>query len=138
VKRFDNLKLLKLHSAVLRTAIVDKFSLEWPQAPFLWVSPLILPGWWKRRHFAYIFHVADDVMHTDVHKALYAFYTKINCSILRQQSQKIRFVGSSSQVYCDKLQNRLSVDFSSRVLIYKEANCHGKTTIMSLFYLAKR
>jgi len=48
-------------------------------------------------------------------------------------SQKIRFVGSNSQVYCDKLQNRLSVDFSSRVLFHKEANCHGKTTIMYLF-----
>jgi len=35
------------------------------------------------------------------------------------------FVGSNSKVYCDKLQNTLSADFSSRVLFYKEANGHG-------------
>jgi len=41
--------------------------------------------------------------------------------------KKMHFIGSNSQVYCDKLQNRvrLSADFSSRVLLYKEANCHG-------------
>jgi len=33
----------------------------------------------------------------------------------------MHFVGSSSKVYCDKLQNRLSADFSSRVLFCKEA-----------------
>jgi len=40
---------------------------------------------------------------------------------------KIHFIGSNSQVHCDKfkLQNRLSADFSSRVLFYKEANCNG-------------
>ena len=50
---------------------------------------------------------------------------KRKCSILRQQLQKLHFVGSSSQPHCDKLQNRLSADFSSRVLFYKEANCHS-------------
>ena len=38
----------------------------------------------QRRHFAYTFQVSDDAMQTDVHKALDPFYTKINCSILRQ------------------------------------------------------
>jgi len=38
---------------------------------------------------------------------------------------KMHFVGSNSQVYCDNLQNRLSANFSSRVRLYKEANCHG-------------
>jgi len=37
----------------------------------------------------------------------------------------MHFFGSSNQVYCDKLQNRLPADFSSKVLLYKEANCHG-------------
>jgi len=35
----------------------------------------------KRRHFAYIFQVADDAVQMDVHKALYPFYTKRHCSI---------------------------------------------------------
>jgi len=37
----------------------------------------------------------------------------------------MHLVGSNSQVHCDKLQNRLSPDFSSRVLFYKEANCRA-------------
>jgi len=54
----------------------------------------------------------------DVHKALAHFTAIIT---------KIHFIGSNSQVHCDKfkLQNRLSADFSSRVLFYKEANCNG-------------
>jgi len=51
------------------------------------------------------------------------------------------FVGSNSQVYYDKLQNRPSADFSStsRVLFTKKkiAMVFNKTTIMSLFYLAR-
>jgi len=85
-----SLNLLKLRSAVLRTAVIGKLSLEWPQAhflwpqaPFPWASAVIFPGG-KRRHFAYTFQVADDTMQTDVYKALYPFYTKRNCSILRQ------------------------------------------------------
>jgi len=75
VKRFDYPQLAKLRSAVLRTALIGKLSLEWPQAPFLWASAVIFPGG-KRRHFAYTFQFADDAMKTDVYKALYLFYTK--------------------------------------------------------------
>jgi len=38
---------------------------------------------------------------------------------------KMHFVGSNSQVHCDNLQNRLSANFSSSVLLSKEANCHS-------------
>jgi len=75
--------LLKLGSAVLGIAVIDKLSLEWPQAPFLWASSVIFPGG-QRRYFAYTFQVADDTMQTDVYKALYSFFTKKNCSILQQ------------------------------------------------------
>jgi len=97
-----SLSLLKLRSAVLRTAVIGKLSLEWPQAPFLWAFAEIFP---KEGNVEILLQVADDTMQTDVHKALYPFYTKMNCSILRQysQTQKIRFVGSNSQVYCDKI-----------------------------------
>jgi len=38
-----SLNLLKRHSPVLRTAVIGKLSLEWPQAPFLWASAVIFP-----------------------------------------------------------------------------------------------
>jgi len=78
-----SLNLLKLRSAVLRTAVIGKLSLEWPQAPFLWASAVIFPEG-KCRHFACTFQVADDAMQTDVYKALFPFYIKRNCFILWQ------------------------------------------------------
>jgi len=63
----------------------------------------IFPEGKQRRHFAYAFQVADDAMQTVVRKALYPFYAKRNCSILRQESQKMHFIGSNSQAYCDKV-----------------------------------
>jgi len=74
-----SLNLLKLRSAVLRTATSGKLLLEWPQAPYSLASAETRGGG-QRRHFAYTFQVADD----DVHKALYPFYATRNCSILRQ------------------------------------------------------
>jgi len=122
-----SLNLLKLRSAVLRTVMIGKLSLEWPQAPFLWDSG------GKRRHFAYTFQAADGAMQTDVYKAIYPFYAKRNCSILRQRSQKFaslaavaRFIAISSKIDYRQI--------LSKVLFYKEAN---KTTIMSLFCLAR-
>jgi len=79
-----SLNLLKLRSALLRTAVIGKLSLDRPQTPFLWLSTVIFPGG-QRRHFAYTCEVADDAMQTDVYKALYPFYTKGNCSILWQE-----------------------------------------------------
>jgi len=64
--------LLKLGSAVLRIAVIGKLSLEWSQAPFLWVFAIIFPGR-QRRHFAYTYQVANDAVQTDVCKALYPF-----------------------------------------------------------------
>jgi len=74
--------LLKLHSAVLRRAVIGKLLLEWPQAPFPLASAEIFPGG-QRRHFAYTFKVSDDAMQTGVHKALYLFFTKRNYSTSR-------------------------------------------------------
>jgi len=46
---------------------------------------------------AYPFQIADDAVQMDVHKTLYSFNTaKKMPPVLRQQSQKMRFVGSSS------------------------------------------
>jgi len=39
-----SLNLLKLRSAVLRTEVIGKLSLELPQAPFQWVSAEIFQG----------------------------------------------------------------------------------------------
>ena len=78
-----SLNLLKLRSEALRTALIGKLSSEWPQAPFPLASAEIFPGG-QRRHFAYSFQVADDAMQTVVHKALYPFYARRDCSILRQ------------------------------------------------------
>ena len=83
-----SLNLLKLYSAVLRTAVIGKLSLgrQWkgPQAPFPLASAEIFPVGEQHWHFAYAFQVSVDAMQTDVHKALYPFYTKRNCSILRR------------------------------------------------------
>jgi len=76
-----SLNLLKLRSAVLRTAVIGELSSEWPQTPFLWASAVTFPGE-QRPYFAYTFQVADDAMQTDVYKALYPFFTKRNCSML--------------------------------------------------------
>jgi len=56
----------------------------------------IFPGGGKRPHFVYHFQVADDAMQMAVNKTLYLFYTTKKCPILRQQSQKLRFVGKHS------------------------------------------
>jgi len=59
-----------------------------------------------------------------VHETLHRFYTttpqKI-CPMLRQQSQKMCFVGSHSQVYYDNFHNKLFADFQCRVLLSTEA-----------------
>ena len=64
-------------------------------------------------------------------KEIAPFYSNSN--------KKIRFVGSNSQVYCDKLQNRLSADFKQGTFFTKKqiAIVFNKTTIMYLFYLAR-
>jgi len=53
--------LLKLSSTVLRIAVIGKFSLEWAQAPFPWVSAESFP-WGTTSKFAYTFQVVDDAM----------------------------------------------------------------------------
>jgi len=52
-------KLLKLRSAVLRTAVIGKLSLELLQHP-LHGRPQ--KYWEQRRNFAYAFQVANDAM----------------------------------------------------------------------------
>ena len=128
-----SLHLLKLRSAVSRTAVIGQVSLEWPQVPIPWSSTEIFSG--GESKFCYTSQVADNAVQTDVHKALYPFCTKRNYSILQQSSQKMHFVGSNSQVYCDKLQNRQSENFETGYFFAKKqiAMVFNKTTIRSFF-----
>jgi len=128
--------LLKLRSAVLRTAVIGKLSLEWLQAPFLWASAGIFSGG-KRRHFAYTFQVSDDAVQTDVYKALYPLYTKRNCSFYGNIHKKFaslaaiaRYIAISYKI--DYVQIFLAGYFFTKKQI---AIVFNKTTIMSLFYL---
>jgi len=73
------------------------------------------------------FFFADDAMQTDIHKALAPFNVNSH--------RKCTFFGGNSQVYCDKLQDGLSADyFFTKKQI---ALVFNKTTILSLFYLAR-
>jgi len=49
----------------------------------------------QSRHFANPFHVADDAMQMDVHKRFTLSTPQRKCPILRQQLQKLCFVGSN-------------------------------------------
>jgi len=81
----------------------------------------------QRQHFPDPCQVADDAIQMYVHETLYRFYMTTphrKCPMLRQQSQKMRFVGSHSQVYYDNFHNRLNADFQSRVF-FSQKYCHG-------------
>ena len=56
-----SLNLLKLHSALLRTAVIGELSLEWPQYPFHGRPQKFFHGK-QRRNFACTFEIADDAM----------------------------------------------------------------------------
>jgi len=117
--------VLKLCSAVLRTAVIGKLSSEWPQAPFILASAEIFPGG-QRRHFAYNFQVADNAMLTDVHAKRTDVQT---CTSLAAIA---RYIAISYKI--DKLQI-----FQAEYLFTKNqiAVVFSKTTILSLFYLAR-
>jgi len=53
--------LLKLSTAALRTAVIGKLWLEWPQTPFHGRPQKFFHAG-QRRNFAYTFQVADDAM----------------------------------------------------------------------------
>ena len=92
----------------------------------------------QRRNFAYPLQVADDSMQMDVHKTLYSFYTIEKMLHVTATVTKIRFIGSSSQIYCDYLYKMLSADFRSRVLLFKALPVSlTKPHIMTLFYLSR-
>jgi len=74
--------LISLNLLKLRSAVIGELWLEWPKAPFPWAYTEIFPGVAMSK-FCF-FQVADDAMKTDIHKALYPFYAKRNCRILRQ------------------------------------------------------
>jgi len=123
-----SLNLLKLSSAVLRTAVIGKLSLQWPQIPFMGVRRNFFMGG-NVEILLILFRLLTMQCKRTFTKRLLHF-TSI--------ATKMHFVGSNSQVYCDKLQNRLSADFSSSVLFYKKQIAMVfKTTIMSLLYLAR-
>jgi len=82
-------------------------------------------------------------MQMDVHGSLNPFYTATPqriCPMLRQQSEKMRFIVNHSQIYCNNYQNRLSADFQSKVLIFTEVLPWSltKPQFMTLFYQAIR
>jgi len=54
--------LISLNLLKLRSAVIGKISLEWPQAPLSWGSAEIFPGVGQRRHVACTFKVADDAI----------------------------------------------------------------------------
>jgi len=66
-------------------------------------------------------HIADDAMQMDVHKMLYSIYTTNKMPHVTVTITKIRFVGSTSQVYCyyDNLHSRLSAYFQCRAILFK-------------------
>jgi len=97
-----------------------------------WAYAEIFPGG-KRQHFADPCQVADDAIQMYVQETLYRFYMTTpqrKCHMLRQQSQKMRFVGSHSQVYYDNFHNRLAANFPSRVFLFTKASpwSFNKTT----------
>jgi len=57
----------------------------------------------------------------DSHKTLYHFYITKKMPHVTATVTKIRFVDSNTQVYYDYLHIRLSADFQSRALLFKEA-----------------
>jgi len=77
-------------------------------------------------------------MQMDVHKTLYPFYSTKKM-VHGTTIKKINFVGSNSQAYYDNLHKRLSADFQSRALLFKEAlpRCLTKPQIVTLFYLTR-
>jgi len=107
-----SLNLLKLRSAVLRIAVIGKLSLEWPQAPILWAPAVFFQGG-NVDIFLILFRLLTmqckwtftKRFTPTSQKEIAPFYSNSH------NSHKIRFGGSKSQVYCDKLQNRLSADF---------------------------
>jgi len=60
--------------------------------------------------------------------------------MLRQQSEKMQFIGNHSQVYYNNFQNRLSAHFQSKLLIFTEVLPWSltKPQFMTLFYQAIR
>jgi len=58
--------------------------------------PVNLSRGGQRRNLAYPFQVADDAVHMDVHHTLYPFKTTKKMPVLRQQYQKMHFVGSNA------------------------------------------
>ena len=78
----------------------------------------------RRLHFACTFQFAGDAVQTGVHKALYRCYAKRICSILGHYSQKCTSLAATAR-YIAISYKIDSADFSSRVLLYKEANYHG-------------
>jgi len=107
-----SLNLLKIRSAVLRTAVIGKISLEWPQSPFPGRPQKFFHGG-NVEILLILFRLLTMQCKRTFTKRLLYFTAIITKNALRGR-----------KVHCDRLQNRISADFSNRVLFYKEANCH--------------
>ena len=102
----------------------------------------------KRSYFACPFQFADDAMQMDVHEMLYPFKTTKKTPHVTATVTKTRFVGSNIQVYYDNFPKKISADFQSKALLFKETLPRFSTKeafprpltkphTMSLFYLAR-
>jgi len=124
--------LLKFRSAVLPTAVSGKLLLEWPQAPFLWASAEIFTGGINVDILLVLFRLLTTQCKRTLtkrftlstQKEIAPLYGNCHKNAIRWQCCMQNTFGNS-QVYCGKLQNRLSANFSSRVPLFKEANCDG-------------
>jgi len=103
-----------------------------------WVCAEIFPGGGQRRHFAYHFQVADNAMQTDVHKALYPFYTTKIKPHVTVTATEMSFVGSNNQVYYANLHNNWNLSKQGMSFPRSIAMVLTKPQNMTLFYLAKR
>ena len=118
-----SLNLLKLRSVVLLIAVIGKLSLEWCQAPFLWASAVIFPGgnvdillilfrlltMQCKRTFTKRFTLSSQ-------KEIVPFYSNSNKNFA-SLAAIARYIAISHK--------RDYLQILSRVLFYKEANCHG-------------
>jgi len=97
VKRFDQPQL-KFRSVVLRIALIGKFSVEWPQASFLWVPAVIFPGG-ETSTFCLYFSGCWQCNALGRSQSASPFLHKKELLDFTAIVTKMHFVGNNSQVY---------------------------------------
>jgi len=117
--------LLKLRSAVLHIAVIGKLSLEWPKAPFLWSSAVIFPGGNVDNLFILFRLLTMQYKRTftkrfalSPQKEIAPFYGNSNKQF-PSLAAIARYIVISYKI------DYMYLQILSRVLFYKQANCHG-------------